>query len=73
MEKTDVKQSHRFLQGTELVPCTEFLRIKSLDTTSFKQLEVVTGFTPMMVQCVHQTKGSLACQMPMSFSKEHVI
>ena len=30
-----------------------------------KQLEVVTGFTPVMVQCIHQTKGSLAFQMPM--------
>ena len=36
--------------------------------------EVVTGFTPVMVQCIHQTQGSLTYQMPpMYFSKEHVM
>ena len=68
MEKSDMKQCHKFLQDTELIPCTEFLRMKSL-----KQLEVVTGFTPVMVQCIHQIQGSLTYQMPMSLSKEHVI
>ena len=72
-KKSDMKQRHRFLQDTELVSCTEFLRMKSLDTTYLKQLEVVTGFTPVMVQCIHQTQGSLTYQMPVSFSKEHVI
>ena len=76
MEKSDVKQCHRFLQGTELqlVPCAEFLRMKSLDIAYFKTAwGIVTGFTPMMFQYIHQTQGSLAYQMPMSFSKEHVI
>ena len=32
----DMKQYHRFLQDTELVPCTEILRMKSLETKCFK-------------------------------------
>ena len=35
----DMEQCHRFLhswQDTELIPCTNFLKIKSLDTTCFK-------------------------------------
>ena len=36
MKKSYMKQCHRFLQDTELVPHTEFLRMKSLDTTCFK-------------------------------------
>ena len=67
-----MKQCHRFLQNTELVPCKkEFLKIRTLHVS--KQFEVVTGFTPVMVQWIHQTQGSLAYQMPVSFSKEHVI
>ena len=71
-----MKQCHSFLQDAEPVPYSykESLGMKSLDTTCFqKQLKVVTGFTPVMVQCIHQTQGSLTHQMPMSFSKEHVI
>ena len=71
MKKSDMKQCHRFPRDTELVPHTEFLRMKSLDTHASKQLEVVNGFTPVMVQCIHQTEGSLAYQMSVSFSKEH--
>ena len=73
MEKSDMKQCQRLRQDTELVTCTEFLRMKSLDTTCFKTLEVVSWF--------HTSDGSvhspdpklLAYQMPMPFSKEHVI
>ena len=48
MEKSDVKQCHRFLQDTELVPRTEFMRMKSLDTTCFK-----TGFSEFTRPKVH--------------------
>ena len=36
MEKSDMKPCHRFLQDTELVPFTKFLRVKSLVTVCFK-------------------------------------
>ena len=39
----DMEQCHRFLhswQDTEPVPCTDFLKMKSLDTTCFKLLEI---------------------------------
>ena len=35
-KKSDMKQCHRFLQDTELILHSEFLRRKSLDTTCFK-------------------------------------
>ena len=44
MKKSDMKQCHRFVQDTELVPCIEFLRMKSLDIKCLKQLEVVSWF-----------------------------
>ena len=67
MKKSDMKQYHRFLRDTELVPHTDFLRMKSLDPHASKQLEVVTGFIPVKVQCIHQTEGSLAYQMSVFF------
>ena len=60
---------HRFLQDIqnwfEFHAHAEFLRIKLNHCTphTSKQLEVVTGFTPEMVQYIHQTKGSLAYQI----------
>ena len=71
--KSDVKQCHRFLQDTELVPCTESLEVKFWTPHASKQLEVAIGLIPVMVQCIHQTQGSLVYLMPMYFSKEHVI
>ena len=71
----DMEQCHRFLhfwQDTELVPSTDFLNMKSLDTTCFKTAWD-TGFTPMIFQCIHQTVSSLTYYMPILFSKEHVI
>ena len=42
-----MEQCHRFLhswQDTELVPCTDFLKMKYLDTHASKQLEIISWF-----------------------------
>ena len=76
-KKSDMKQCHRFLQDTELVPCMHRIlenEISGQHMHALKQLKVVSWFhTSIMVQCINQTQGSLASQMPMSLSKEHVI
>ena len=47
MKNFDMEQCHRFFhswQDTELVTCTDFLKIKSLDTICFKMLEKISWF-----------------------------
>ena len=72
-KKSDMKQCHRFLQGAELVPCTEFLRIKSLNTTCLKTAWGSNWFHTSDDSVYSPDQGSLTYQMPMFFSKERVI
>ena len=70
----DMEQCHRFLyswQDTEQIPCTDFLEMKSLDTTCFKG-----AWDNKLVSCqwyIHQIQSLLTYQMPTLFSNEHVI
>ena len=74
MKNFDMEQCHRFLhcwQDTESVPCTEFLKMKSLDTTCFKTAwdnKLVSHqwyFSPFIRPKVYQ--------MPRLFFEEYVI
>ena len=48
-------------------------RILVNDISGHHMLQNSKRFTPMMIWCIHQTQASLAYQIPVSFSKEHVI
>ena len=73
MEKSDIKQCHRFIRIQNQSHAQTSREWNLWTPHASKQLEVVTGFTPVVIQCIHQTQGSLTYQMPVSFSKEHVI
>ena len=69
MKNSDTKDF--FVLGsvaTEPITCTDFLTMKSLDTTCLKKLEIAiqfAGLALMMMQCMiclHYTQGSLTCQ-----------
>ena len=72
-KKSDIKQCHRLLWDTEPVPCTDFLRMKSLDTTCFKTARGSNWF--------HTSGGSVHSPDPRFahlsdasvYFKEHVI
>ena len=77
-KKKSLERCHRFLyswQDTEPVPCIDFLKVKSLDTTCFKTAwdnKLVSHpwyFSAFIRPKVH----SRSYQMPTLFSKEHVI
>ena len=79
MKKLDMDQCHRFIHSwkdTEPVPCTVFLKMKSLDTTYFKTAgdeanKLVLYTSDISVHLSDQS--SLTYQIPTLFSKEHVI
>ena len=55
--------THKWL--TELIPCTEFLTMKSLDTTSFKSAwgSKLDSHQWSVIHSMHQIQGSLNYQM----------
>ena len=77
MKNVDMEQCHRFLhswQHTELVPCVDFLKMKSLDITCFKTawdnklLSHQWYFSAFIRPKVHSLT-----RCPTLFSNEHVI
>ena len=72
-KKSDIKQCHRLLWDTEPVPCTDFLRMKSLDTTCFKTARGSNWFHTSG-DSVHSPDPRFAHLSDASvFFKEHVI
>ena len=73
-----MKQCHGFLhswQDTQLVPCTDFLKMKSLDTTCFNTAwdNKLVSHQWYFSSYIYQTQSSVTYQMPTLCSNEHVI